>query len=164
MARFISQENRREEGDKMYASDGENYETYKIPKAGLRDTVLVEGYGGREYKVVSVEHEIDYDDKDGGEYEEISYGLLCEGDASYIIAFDEDVTLLRKDGDTAPMRAAQRYDLIDGLLEELSDVMALEELFGKLGNDDGDTTYAVRIEEIKDELRRLMEVNRYSSI
>lgn len=154
--------------------------------AEIGDIILVAGHSFQEFQVESYTHSLDFED----DYveEDITYDAADIESGEYLLAFQEDVTVIVK-ADKAddyiasksgmsetnnkrprwteeieftvelkPKEVVPKGDKIDGLLDELSDVNAMIELFGD--HEDGDKRdrkYALKACEIKAKLRDIVE-------
>ena len=146
--------------------------------ANIGDIVLVAGYHGREFRVDSYTHEIDYQP----DYTEevILYDVSDVITGEYLLAYQEDISVIRRAGneksaphasaidtdfgweyvgemeyvreEDAPVRSKEisKQERIDRLLMEISDY---GELIRNFGDVDGD--YQAKINKAKDRLREL---------
>ena len=146
--------------------------------ANIGDIVLVAGYHGREFRVDSYTHEIDYQP----DYTEevILYDVSDVITGEYMLTYQEDISVIRRASDEksaphasaidtdfgweyvgemeyvreedTPVRSKEisKQERIDRLLMEISDY---GELIRNFGDEDGD--YQAKINKAKDRLREL---------
>lgn len=140
--------------------------------ATFNDIIVVAGYHGREFRVDSYTHEIDY--QPNYTEEVIIYDISDVITGEYMLAYQEDISVIRRaesdepiDTDfgweyvgemeyvreeDAPVRSKEisKQERIDRLLMEISDYGELIRNFG-----DGDGEYQAKINKAKGRLREL---------
>ena len=116
------------------------------PNANVGDIITIKGYGIRTFKVESLTHERYIDEEN--DVDEIYYDCTCEKTFEPMFANQEDVTVVSRAGEAVayPQSNVER-PAVDELLDELSDYMALIELFGE------SEEYRRKIGDIKAQLK-----------
>lgn len=137
---------KRKEGDNMTQYNREPLR----PTANIGDIITIKGYGIRTFKVDSLTHERYIDEEN--DVDEIYYDCTCEKTFEPMFANQEDVTVVRRAGEAVanPQSNVER-PTVDELLDELSDYMALIELFGE------SEEYRRKIDDIKAQLKDIAE-------
>ena len=131
------------------------------PIANIGDLVSVKGYGIRTFQVDAFSHEFHYDAENVSE--EIYYDVTCTTTLEYLLADQSAIAVVSRaagapqylQANVKRPQATAHVPTTDELLDELSDALALKEMFGEPGNPDGDLSYALRVDEIKAKLRDL---------
>src|SRR5699024_7375646 len=140
---------KRKEGDNMTQYNREPFQ----PTANVGDIITIKGYGIRTFKVESLTHERYIDEEN--DVDEIYYDCTCEKTFEPMFANQEDVTVVSRAGEAvanpksnedSPQANVER-PAVDELLDELSDYMALIELFGE------SEEYRRKIDDIKAQLK-----------
>jgi len=123
------------------------------PTANIGDIITIKGYGIRTFKVESLTHERYIDEEN--DVDEIYYDCTCEKTFEPMFANQEDVTVVSRAGEAVAYsqsnddrpQANDEQPTVDELLDELSDYMALIELFGE------SEEYRRKIDDIKAKLK-----------
>src|SRR5690625_4201445 len=130
--------------------EGDNMTQYNReplrPTANVGDIITIKGYGIRTFKVESLTHERYIDEEN--DVDEIYYDCTCEKTFDPMFANQEDVTVVSRAGEAvADPQSSDDRPAVDELLDELSDYMALIELFGEYEE------YRRKIDDIKAQLK-----------
>jgi len=144
---------KRKEGDNMTQYNREPLR----PTANIGDIITIKGYGIRTFKVDSLTHERYIDEEN--DVDEIYYDCTCEKTFEPMLANQEDVTVVKRAGEAVAYpqsnddrpQASRERPSIDELLLDLSDYMALIELFGE------SEEYRRKIDDIKAQLKDIAE-------
>lgn len=164
MAKYTSRVRRKEGDDNMTTTFGEPIR----PNANIGDIITVKGYGIRTFRVDAFTYEMSIDSENS--FEEIYYDVTCVTTFEHILASQDDIAVVSRSKDapqylrahvTRPQTTAH-IPTTDELLDELSDAMTLEELFGELGDRGGASAYALRVDEIKAKLRQKVATEQWT--
>lgn len=112
------------------------------PIAKIDDIIYVKGYGFRMFRVYAITYEYHRDAEN--ELEEIYYDIVCMKTYECLVADQEDNSIVTEEEETS----------IDDLLADLSDALAMQELFGEHeDHEKKDRKYSLRVCELKAKLR-----------